>query len=968
MLLILLLIAPLTSYAGKITSYSKYSSKVQIESKVGNKRSIIRPSILVPVFQRSESLIHVTVIGMSDTMKALEGNFGLGARHILKDNIIGVYGFYDVRNSSHNNIIHQLTIGGEWFKEFFEFRFNVYLPKKQSFKISEARTLPHYYKSGSKVDIKLLSSTKVEQALSGFDIDFGTQLPSLPQLTVRLAYYNFSSSDKRIQTRNGIRGVLQYQLYDFLELDTEISYDNQRKIVFFGGLNIRYNFDKYNRFNSLTRLEKKMTLIPIRDIDAVSGEGDLKDEIDTISIESGKGELIALVDTKNPSVIFIDAKTGKKLDHGSAKVKRVLKQIENTDLSKQEKVKFVGVKGEKLLSSSKIAKNIGGKLTSKNQLTVKEEMLVVSILNNISGADVTHPKHLHVKRLKKSQDKINKLKNEIKNLKTKNGNKTNGKIKNLEAQLEKSKKDYENTKVEFERSIENSKAEENKLKAKLEETQKEYTNKKEELLREQKSIQNKNKDLIEKLNASEKKEKQLEKDLVTAKKNTEQMKNNFEQAKKESSKSANELSELQKQHKVALETQQALEKDLSKAKNDVADTKSIIERINSEHKNREQDLQKTLNQYKEQHTQYQKQIKVMKKRDEINKRELQSKNQAKKLLQKELKKVKKQAIETENTLNQKISDLQNWYAEAEDEIEELNNRLQDVMSNAFDGDYDVETEIQQKTQELNERIESLNSECDSLYHQYEDECQYSKELEMQLEKNSQEFTHQENQLQSQIKQLSNQNHEITQIQSQLALELHNEKESMKKMKSTLDKLNSKTKSLESKTVNQNELKKQISVLEQELHIAEDVRNKAVMAQEGLMSQLDEVTSTLESTQKELQDRNDYLQQLEEYTRKSNNTAILEQVELESKIKDLENDLDEAALIREEYRKRSESYEKSAQIWKLEYEKQAVINKKLKMKIQSAPIKLANSKKAKPYKKTRRHSITLSSINELRGLV
>ena len=258
-----------------IADNAKYSPKVQIEGKVGNRRGIVRPASLIPIYQQSDSLIHLSLIGMSDTKSAFEANFGLGARHLIDKNIFGLYGFYDIRRSTRDNIIHQATLGIEWFRKFFEFRFNLYIPKKRNFAISEFRNVLSYSKkSGSTVDIELKSFKKVEQALPGFDIDIGTQLPSLPELTVRAAYFRFASSDKHIQTRNGFRGVIGYQLYKFIQLDGEISYDNQRKLVYFGGVTIGYNFDNARkRFSSLTRLEQKMNSLPIRDVDAITATG-----------------------------------------------------------------------------------------------------------------------------------------------------------------------------------------------------------------------------------------------------------------------------------------------------------------------------------------------------------------------------------------------------------------------------------------------------------------------------------------------------------------------------------------------------------------------------------------------------------------------------------------------------------------------------------------------------------------------
>jgi hypothetical protein len=310
------------------TSRHKYSPRIQTEGKIGNRRSIVRPSTLLPLYQRSDSLLYLSLIGMSDTRNALEANIGIGTRYLLGQNIIGIYGFYDIRKSSMDNVIHQGTFGLEWFREYLEFRFNIYLPQTKKYSISEVENISHYRKSGNTVNIGLGTHREVEQALRGFDIDIGAQPRSLPNLTGRVAYYWFGSPENYIKNRIGYRGVLGYKIHENIDLDFEVSYDNQRNWVYFGGITISYDFDKSNRdIRSLTRLERKMTLLPIRDIDIVGSTGGYDDNGDGLEINGITSDTNVKILIAN----FIDNTLREiEIENGELKLEKV------TDLNVQD--------------------------------------------------------------------------------------------------------------------------------------------------------------------------------------------------------------------------------------------------------------------------------------------------------------------------------------------------------------------------------------------------------------------------------------------------------------------------------------------------------------------------------------------------------------------------------------------------------------------------------------------------------
>lgn len=310
----------------------KYGARVQAELKGGNKRGIARPAALIPLYQTNTSLIHLSLIGLADTKSALEGNVGVGFRNLVNDNIFGAFAFYDVRKSQRGNTIHQATLGAEWFREYLEFRANVYLPQNKVFNVaSSSNVLNTKHKGGGSVDITSGSNQRKEKALAGFDLDVGTQIPGLEDLTTRLAYYRFGANDSYIESRNGVRGVLGYKVADYLQLDAEASYDNQRKWTYFAGVTLGYNFDKDVKHSNLTRLEQKMTSIPIRDIDAVVGQGTKFTENDTATINGM---------TEDTTILIADEATGELilLDLQDGKLRQLVSTLDSEDTTISSKV------------------------------------------------------------------------------------------------------------------------------------------------------------------------------------------------------------------------------------------------------------------------------------------------------------------------------------------------------------------------------------------------------------------------------------------------------------------------------------------------------------------------------------------------------------------------------------------------------------------------------------------------------
>ncbi|NQY43120.1 MAG: inverse autotransporter beta domain-containing protein [Legionellales bacterium] len=386
----------LVGFQVESNSYSKYSPYIQAESKLGNRRQIFRPGMVIPLYQHPRHLIYIPIIGMTDSTNALEGNIGFGIRNLLGNNILGVYGFYDIRKSSNKNIIHQVTIGIEWFRSYLEFRGNIYLPKQKAFPTSEPANISHYKKLGNTLELQVGIARKIEQALRGFDIDIGCQIPKMEDLTIRGGYYHFGKNRKYLETRKGLRSNLDYQLNKVFQLNLEISHDNQRKWVYFGGITASYTFEKPIESSSLTRLERKMTSLPIRDIDAVVGytmDENITSTAEILTIDEGTSVIIA--DSIENKLVLLDlTKEGNLLEYTSTfefedeHISNRIKQLRKDNILTDENVIVLYINRSHQFSNvnkfnSKNTINITNKQSSIFNLD-KETKECINLLNLVS--------------------------------------------------------------------------------------------------------------------------------------------------------------------------------------------------------------------------------------------------------------------------------------------------------------------------------------------------------------------------------------------------------------------------------------------------------------------------------------------------------------------------------------------------------------------------------------------------------
>ncbi len=1011
-ILVYTLLLPLTIYSAT-ENYKKYSPRIQMEGKIGNRRGIVRPAALIPLYEHSNSIIHLSLIGMSDTRKALEGNFGIGIRHLIRNNIFGLYGFYDIRSSSKNNTIHQTTIGAEWFREFFEFRVNVYLPKKQEFQTSPERKTSHYHKSGSTLDVELLSSKEVEQALPGFDIDIGTQLPRFPDLTIRAAYFRFASSDKYIETRNGVRGVIAYQLFDFLQLDAEVSYDNQRKTVFFGGITVGYNFDKSAKKHiRLTRLEKKMNIIPIRDIDAVMAIGQPGKVVATLKLPNVvKGNKVVFVaDLDGGKVTMVEISNGEIIEVRDAsftsedsKITQKLKKLAGKNISKEKHVLFLFIEGGRIFNLKKFNPNMS--ISAKDDMVSDErEVRVLGLLNGVSGADIKHPSKIvtdpdkekalkdlqdakdRIKALQDAKDKIEGLNKKLKDESKRFKNKSTKKKEQLDKQLQKAKQNCENKKIEYDKSQQQHQSEKNQLTSELKKSEKDYADGQQKVSELERNFKQKKKELQEEV---ANKEKELEEKIKTAKRETELVQQKLETARK---KSVNQVSDLEKDLKNAQEVSSLAQQNL-----DVARKKHTkeVDKLNEEHTIREQQLQDSLGDSKKVHRKLSQELKKHKQKSALAQQGLEKAQKERDNIQSELKEAKQKAKSVEKDLQEKlrksatcvdkltdkISSYDTYVDELEDDLEYTKDDLEDAKNELENAKNDLENtrafmelevnnrlekEIESALEEQKAELEDLTDEINIIDNELQESqkkvieiVEYAGALENKLENVKETALRKEKDFAKQLKKVNKQHEEAMQSYGDVASDLQLEMQGRKFFESQVTDLQSKISEMELAAsgsidvVEKRKLERDKNEMEEQLLEEQLKVNQSLGREKVLVDKVDRLQNNLSEYKRNYTNLSQKFDTLCDDVEEDVYKMKMKMATLEYNERELTKTVQdyEASLLKEE----SKGIELSKQ-----YEQLQLENKKLKMKQSNSfsAINFSNNKSKyinKAMNKRKRHS-------------
>ncbi len=157
---------------------------------------------LQPWRQTGNSLTFSDMRLMRSDKATEELNLGGGYRRFNPEEtgIWGAYGFLDYRLSASNHAFSQITLGGEYLTDTWDYRANLYVPIKDQYVIQqlpdEITTVDRLEgHSLNRVTTRVPGGLQVEEALQGMDIEAGRILPGSEDFEIRtfLGFYQYEA-------------------------------------------------------------------------------------------------------------------------------------------------------------------------------------------------------------------------------------------------------------------------------------------------------------------------------------------------------------------------------------------------------------------------------------------------------------------------------------------------------------------------------------------------------------------------------------------------------------------------------------------------------------------------------------------------------------------------------------------------------------------------------------------------------
>ena len=233
--------------------------------------------------QDGDSMLFADFRASAWTNDVQEGNFGLGYRQIVpglffgSDAIIGVYGFFDARNSEYGNSFYQGTFGAELITETFEFRANGYLPSGNQYVVGTGGGGGGVTLNGR--NVVFAGGNTIERDIPGFDVEAGIKI-DFSEAAIRLnaGYFRFERGDTLLE---GPRFRAEIEIEDpfgwngaRLSLGGEVRDDKIRGTEVSGLLRLRVPIGGADRAKQakqqLSGIDQLMTRRIIRDDDIVT--------------------------------------------------------------------------------------------------------------------------------------------------------------------------------------------------------------------------------------------------------------------------------------------------------------------------------------------------------------------------------------------------------------------------------------------------------------------------------------------------------------------------------------------------------------------------------------------------------------------------------------------------------------------------------------------------------------------------
>ncbi len=258
-------------------SSGRWNSYLDFEVRGGDREERSQSRTFIPIFQDDSSMLFGDIRMMYIEGGAWEGNFGLGHRQILSSQrVLGIYGFYDVRDTTDNNTFHQGSVGAELLDINWGLRANAYLPDTSA----QLANGGNAFLQGNQI----LVQGNHERAYYGMDVEaehilWRDDCTGDMEVWAAGGYFHFDNSATNFRHISGPRARVEARLYDLPVLgnDSRIvasgqyEYDDVRGSVSQGFLSVRIPLGcGGNCRPKMNLLDRRMVTPIMRDIDIVT--------------------------------------------------------------------------------------------------------------------------------------------------------------------------------------------------------------------------------------------------------------------------------------------------------------------------------------------------------------------------------------------------------------------------------------------------------------------------------------------------------------------------------------------------------------------------------------------------------------------------------------------------------------------------------------------------------------------------
>jgi hypothetical protein len=261
-------------YPGRFDVSAYYLYQRQASIKKNSAFGVL--DLFIPLVQNEISLFFLNVRTLDFYAKSIEGNFGLGLRHMLTDMdvIVGLNSFFDYKRSPHRNNFTQFTLGLEFKTRRWTINANGYVPFGKNQKKASDFDITKLADSGGAFQ-NILFKEGMEVALWGFDAEVGYEL--FPNFSFFAGGFHFDRKDAqhisgpflRMQWWKDFKDDAS-NFFDELFFDVGYSYDHLRRSRLYAGLGLRWYFGGDKKRNYYKGLHKRMIEYVRRDFDVIT--------------------------------------------------------------------------------------------------------------------------------------------------------------------------------------------------------------------------------------------------------------------------------------------------------------------------------------------------------------------------------------------------------------------------------------------------------------------------------------------------------------------------------------------------------------------------------------------------------------------------------------------------------------------------------------------------------------------------